>query len=79
MSVLSFIGRLLIATVLVSSAYLHYQHPTKATGEFITNYKVLDELSNKHLEFDLPYDNVTAPTCRPTGSRSSESSAGLKH
>lgn len=58
MSVLSFLGRLLIATAIISSAYSHFEHPTKSSTECITNYKNVDLLSNKYLDVDIPFDDV---------------------
>jgi hypothetical protein len=69
MSALSFLGRLLIATAIVSSAYIHYQHPAKNTDEFIANYNAIDKFSNQFLEFDIPLDNVEIEIHRPIGLR----------
>ena len=79
MSFLSFLGRLLIATALISSAYLHYSHPSNSIKEFVDNYNVIDALSSKHLDFDIPYDNVGIILYRRTGRKLSEFLEGLRH
>lgn len=45
MSVLTVLGRILIVTALVSSAYLHIYQSHLSTKEFSRNYAVIDELS----------------------------------
>jgi predicted Abi (CAAX) family protease len=77
-AILSFLGRLLIVTALISSAYIHYQNPSKNVGEFVANYKIVDELATKHLDYDIPYDNVNLDLSRPIGSKSPKFSENLK-
>lgn len=57
MSFITIFGRILIATALISSAYLHYSRSDNIE-EFKTNYAVVDRLSNKYLSFDIPFDKV---------------------
>ena len=68
MGFISLLGRVLIITALVSSAYHHLQHPGKAVDEFKSNYNIVDKLTNQYVGFDIPYDNVRKLIFRPTGS-----------
>lgn len=58
MALLKFIGRLLVITSIISSAYFHLETPQAGLQEFKTNYSHLDKITNSYLEYDLPLDNV---------------------
>ena len=74
MGFLKILGRILIITALVSSAYYHLQQPTKSVDEFKANYRTVDQLSNQYLNYDIPWDNVPLPLFRLIGSWESECS-----
>ena len=78
MSFFKFLGRLLLVTALVSSAYHHLQQPDRSVEEFKTNYKTLDELSNKYLQYDLTFDNVLILISSITGAQELRFSDYLK-
>lgn len=67
MGFLKLLGRVLIITALVSSAYHHLERPTQSVEEFKANYNTLDQLSNTYLKYDIPLDNVSSFLVRPTG------------
>ena len=58
MGFLTFFGRVLIVTAIVSSAYYHLEHPENSINEFKDNYSTIDALSNQYLKFDIPLDQV---------------------
>ena len=67
MGFLTFFGRVLIVTAIVSSAYYHLEHPENSISEFKDNYATIDALSNQYLKFDIPLDQVFPPLKRQTG------------
>ena len=75
MGVLTFLGRFLIVTSVLSSAYCPLNSPGMRLQEFQTNYATLDSLSQQYLQYDLPYDHVPLASFRPTGNWRSRSSA----
>lgn len=75
MGVLTFLGRFLIVTAVLSSAYFHLNSPEISLQEFQTNYATIDSLSQQYLKYDLPYDHVPLAPFRPTGNWRLRSSA----
>lgn len=67
MGFLKVLGRILIITALVSSAFHHLRTPQLSVEEFKSNYKTLDTLSATYLDYDIPFDNVGVRLCRQTG------------
>jgi hypothetical protein len=67
MGFLKLLGRVLIITALISSAYHHLERPSHSAGEFKANYQTLDQLSNTYLKYDIPLDNVPSLLQRQTG------------
>lgn len=74
MGLLTFLGRFLIVTAVLSSAYFHLNSPEISLQEFQTNYATLDSLSQQYLKYDLPFDHVPLSPRRPTGKSRSRSS-----
>lgn len=67
MGFLKLLGRVLIITALVSSAYHHLERPSHSVEEFKANYQTVDQLSNTYLKYDIPLDNVPSLLQRLTG------------
>jgi hypothetical protein len=67
MGLLTFVGRVLIITAIVSSAYFHLNAPERSVQEFQANYSTLDALAQQYLSYDLPLDHVPHAPRRPTG------------
>jgi hypothetical protein len=67
MGFLKLLGRVLIITALVSSAYHHLKRPNHTVEEFKANYNTLDQLSKTYLQYDIPLDNVRLDLIRQIG------------
>ena len=58
MGLIKFIGRILIVTTIISSAYFHLETPQASLQEFKENYNHIDNIAKQHLKYDIPLDNV---------------------